>query len=62
MFDYISKISQNILSIQPDKDFVKKDYVDALTFGGRKKRTKTMKKRKIRRRKTVRRRRRTKRN
>jgi hypothetical protein len=42
------------LSIQPDKDFVKKDYVDALTFGGRKKRTKTMKKRKIRRRKTVR--------
>ena len=62
MFDYISKISQNILSIQPDKDFVKKDYVDALTFGGRKKRTKTMKKRKIRRRKTVRGRRRTRRN
>jgi len=53
-FNYISQISQNILTIQPEKDFVKKDYVDALTFGGRKKRTKTMKKRKHRRRKTVR--------
>lgn len=56
MFDYISKISQNILYIESGKEFVKKDYVDALTFGGKRKKTKTktMKKGKSRRKKTAR--------
>ena len=63
-FNYISQISQNILFIEADKPFVKKDYIDALTFGGRRTRmrmrsrprskSRTMKKHKNRRRKTVR--------
>jgi hypothetical protein len=63
-FNYISQISQNILFIEADKPFVKKDYIDALTFGGKRTRmrmrsrprskSRTMKKHKNRRRKTVR--------
>ena len=59
MYNYISKIANNILVIEPERPFVKSDYANALTFGGgrrhgRGRRTKTMKKG----RKTVRRRRR----
>ena len=35
IFEYISEISKYILYIDPDKEFVKNDYIDSLTFGGR---------------------------
>jgi hypothetical protein len=41
MFEYISEISKYILYIEPDKEFVKNDYIDSLTFGGRTRRRTT---------------------